>query len=104
MCCIGTFTVGASSASLRQALQSFGVPFIPVLLKSKVEDKRKQRRPQGDTFTVYLEIRSFFIWPKTSPYIPSPEKPSKQDDCSICLNVPETKAASVHSAMRDEKQ
>jgi len=48
-------------------LESFGVTFVPVLLKSKVEEK-KHRCPQGDKQTkgnffklkIYLEIQVSF--------------------------------------------
>lgn len=49
------------------SLENWGVPFVPVLLNSKVEEK-KHRRPLGDKctkgnlfkFKVYLEINGSF--------------------------------------------
>jgi hypothetical protein len=46
-----TLNSGVYKCFLRQALESLGVTFMPVLLNSKVEEKKKHRSPQEDKET-----------------------------------------------------
>lgn len=71
-------------------IESLGVTFIPVLLNCKVKKEQSRNmealkeinRPEEISLKVYLEIRSFFTWPKSLCTTAAPEKPTKQGDCS----------------------